>query len=99
MKFADAEKKHEDARLQAIYEVCWEILLGGAHKATKYVDDKMTVKATRKLYKGRWKPGEVIDIVLTIGKPNYEERANIKRARKMDQGPIEMTIKYPPKKK
>jgi len=86
-----------DERSKACAEMVEEIIVGGAYKATKYLSDKLTVKATRKLYKG--KPGKTFDIVLTIGKPNYEERERIKRAKKLNQGPVEMTIKYPPKAK
>ena len=88
-----------DIRIKSVACVVTEILLFNAYKATKYIDDKLTVKATRKLYKGGWKKRDTMDIVLTIGKPNYEEREKIKRAKKLNQGPIEMTIKYPPKKK
>lgn len=88
-----------DVRIRALQDIAYEILIKDAYKVTVYVDDKMTVKGTRKLYKGGWKRGEKVDIVFTIGKPNYEERDKIKRAKKLKQGPIEMTIKYPPKKK
>jgi hypothetical protein len=88
-----------DERSKACAEVVDEILLNGAYKATKFLSDKLTVKATKKRYKGKIRKGENSDIVLTIGKPNFEEREKIKRAKKAGQGPIEMTIKYPPKKK
>ncbi len=89
-----------DVRIRAIAAVVYEILIKDAYKATQYIDgNKMTVKATRKLYKGKWKKSDTVDIVLTIGKPNYEEREQIKRAKKLNKGPVEMTIKYPPKKK
>ena len=88
-----------DARSTACAEIVEEILIGGAYKATKYLSDKLTVKATRRRYKGKIRKGESADIVLTIGKPNYEEREKIKRAKKAGQGPIEMTVKYPPKAK
>lgn len=85
--------------LESVKEVVKEIIMEDAYKVTAYLHDKLTVKATRKLYKGGWKKRETMDIVLTIGKPNYEEREKIKRAKKLNQGPIEMTIKYPPKAK
>lgn len=95
-----------DVRIRAAVDVLYEILIKDAYKATVYIDKdtitsrkNITVKGTRKLYKGGWKKQDTMDIVLTIGKPNYEEREKIKRAKKMGQGPIEMTIKYPPKKK
>jgi hypothetical protein len=85
-----------DERSKACALVVEEILVGGAYKATKYLSDKLTVKATRKRYDGKFHK-KVSDIVLTIGPPNSEEREKIKRAKKAGQGPIEMTIKYPPK--
>lgn len=52
-------------------------------KATKYVAENVTVKATRKLYGGkidrRYKRTE---IMLTIGPPNYAERQFIKTLKK-----------------
>ena len=88
-----------DERSKACAEAVEEILINGAYKVTKYLSDKLTVKATRKRYKGKSRKGESADIVLTIGKPNDEEREKIKRAKKAGQGPIEMTAKYPPKAK
>ena len=87
-----------DERSKAAAEVIEEILIGGAYKATKYLSDRLTVKATRRKYKGKPQKGESADIVLTIGKPNYEEREKIKQAKMLRQGPIEMTMKYASKK-
>jgi len=84
---------------EAFSELAKEILVGGAYKATKYLSDKLTVKATRKRYKGKILKSHAIDIVFTVGKPNYEERENIKRAKKAGQTNIEMVIKYPSKPK
>ena len=88
-----------DERSMACAEMVEEILVNGAYKATKYLSDKLTVKATRKRYKGKSLKGDNIDIVLTVGKPNYEEQEKIKRAKKLNQGPVEMTAKYPPQKR
>jgi hypothetical protein len=54
------------------------ILAGGAIRATKYISEKQTIKATRKRYK-KGVVHSAIDIVITIGKPNYLERAFIKK--------------------
>ena len=91
------EKYFGDERIEAIREVTKEILINGAYKATKYLSDKLTVKATRKLFRGKVSKGKAVDIVLTIGPPNYEERGTIKRAKKTGKAPVETTIKYPPK--
>jgi hypothetical protein len=54
------------------------ILGHGAIRATKYISEKHTIKATRKRYK-KGVIHNAIDIVITIGKPNYLERAFIKK--------------------
>ena len=81
---ADAgfKKYFGDERVEAIRELTKEIIVNGAYKATKYLSDKLTVKATRKRYKGKFLK-KTIDITLTIGPPNYEEREKIKRAKKL----------------
>lgn len=79
----------------------------GAHIATKYLDDKTIVRATRRLYgyrkhsKTPWLKGENIEISLTIGRPNYVERRFIKSAKKAGEPfPIrKIQLKFPPSKK
>ncbi len=88
-----------DEILKGIGEATNQIIGGGAYRAAVYLNDKTIIKATRKLYKGGWKKRDSFDIVLTIGKPNYEERERIKQAKKAGTGPIGMTIKFPPKRK
>ncbi len=59
------------------------IIYGGAIKATKYISEKLTVKATRKLYGKKRRPSQKsLEVILTAGKPNYEERAFIKKLKK-----------------
>ena len=59
----------------------------GAHRATKYVSDKIVVRATRRRYKHR-KSGKYsftkgqFDITLICTRPNYNERKFIKLAKK-----------------
>jgi len=62
---------------------CIKALLGddGTHKATKYINEKMVVKATRRRFKNRIAKG-LMQIHVTIGKPNFLEREFIKKARK-----------------
>jgi len=62
---------------------CIKALLGddGTHKATKYLSDKLVVKATRTRFKSRVAKG-LTQIHVTIGKPNFLEREFIKKARK-----------------
>lgn len=97
---AGVEKYFQDERVEAIRQVAKEILVCGAYKATKYLSDKLTVKATRKRFKGKFHK-KVVDITLTIGPPNYEEREKIKQAKKAAKGQagwaVPMAVKYPPK--
>lgn len=62
------------------------LMASGAHTATLYVTDKLTVRATRKMFgpKGRrrFNGTRATDVVLTIGAPNYKARAFIKLAKR-----------------
>jgi hypothetical protein len=71
-----------DYRSKVFSELAECILVGGAYKATKYLSDKLTIKATRKRYKGRIYKSENVDMVFTVGRPNYEEREFIKACKK-----------------
>jgi hypothetical protein len=72
-----------DERSEVFSKLAECILVGGAYKATKYLSPILTIKATRKRYKGKILKNHAIDIVFTVGKPNYEEREVIKRQKKM----------------
>ena len=52
------------------------ILEGGAKRATKYFSEKLIVRATRR--SGLDKRHSTVEILFTIGKPNYRERQFIK---------------------
>jgi hypothetical protein len=59
------------------------IIDGGAIKATKYISTSETAKATRRTYKYKGKSKQTpIEILFTIGNPNYKEREFIKKAKK-----------------
>ncbi len=59
------------------------ILFDGAKRATKYLSEKETIKATRRLYNGKIdKRNKRVEILFTIGSPNYAEREFIKKAKK-----------------
>jgi len=53
----------------------------GAYKATKYISEKLTIKATRKRYKKKLVE-QLVEIMFTMGCPNYEERQFIKKMKK-----------------
>jgi len=92
---ADGEHRPLDIRSYASAEVIECLLKGGAYKATKYLNEKLTVKATRKRYKGKIvNRMKTIDIILTIGAPNYEERQAIKKAKKVEET-LDLQVKVP----
>jgi len=71
---------------QGISDIVIPILEAEAKKVIKFFDEKIRIKATRKLYNGKIdKRGKTIDIVLTIGPPNYAERRMIRNALKTDK--------------
>lgn len=77
------------------------LLLNGAKTATKYVSEKLTIRASRKLYGGKLPPkGSNEEIVLTIGRPNFEAREFIKKCKKAgEKFPVKkIQLTYPPKK-
>jgi hypothetical protein len=81
---------------KSISDLAEIILEGGAVKATKYFSDKLIVRATRRTYGGKIVKGNT-EIVLTIGKPNYEEREFIKKCKRTgDPFPVKkIQIKWP----
>jgi len=70
-----------DYRSKVFADLAECILVGGAYKATKYLDEKLTIKATKKRYKKGVVHG-AFDLVFTVGKPNYIERDFIKKCKK-----------------
>lgn len=76
------------------------LLENEAHKATLFISDKLTLVATRKLFNG--KPNKrQIEIGLTYGPPNYENRKFIKLA-KLAKEPFpirKIQFKFPAKRK
>jgi hypothetical protein len=64
--------------LSAITFVIESLLRTDSWKSTKFLDKKLVVRATRKLFDRKILNGD-IEIVLKIGKPNFEERKIIKK--------------------
>ena len=84
-----------DERCKVFSRLAECILIGGAYKATQYCGDKLTIKATRKLLKGKIdKREKIVVIVFTCGKPNYQERKAIKRAKKAGET-LDLQVKMP----
>ena len=65
----------------AVCHVVVALLSSDAVRATKYVSEKLTVKAKRKEFKGRANP-RLTELHVTFGAPNYEEREFIKACKK-----------------
>lgn len=62
-------------------ELAAAIIDGGAIRATKYNSPVETAKATRRKYKASSRSAP-IEILFTIGRPNYKEREFIKKCKK-----------------
>lgn len=70
--------------LNAITSVVEILMRSDARRATKFLTDKQIVRATRKVVKGKFidKVGNNLEIILTLGKPNFAEREFIKACKK-----------------
>lgn len=88
----------------AVGSVVNSLLANSAYSATKYLSEKLIVRATRKLFKSEGRQirkSSTVEIVLTIGQPNYLERDFIKDCRKAKEPfPVKnVVLKFPPKPK
>lgn len=63
--------------MQAVAKVVAALVDSGARTATKYISPTERVRATRRHRPRRG--ARNVDIVLTIGRPNYADRAFIKK--------------------
>ncbi len=70
-------------------------------QAVKYYSPTEVLCVTRKLFRGKIDRRDNIDLVVKIGKPNFEQRAFIKKCKKAGEPfPIKkIQIKYVPIKK
>lgn len=84
------------------------LMQSGARKATLYVSPTQTVKGSRPAFKSDKKRGRFadarkthIEILLTFGQPNYEEREFIRRCKKAGEPfPIKkLQLKFLPSRK
>jgi len=84
--------------MSAIKDAVEVLLRTGAWKATKYISEKSMVRAVRTLTNKKILKYGNIGIVLTLGKPNYEEREFIKACKKAGEPlPVKkVQLKYPP---
>jgi hypothetical protein len=66
--------------MRAVSQVVETLIRTGARKATKYLAKDTVVRAARRRYRGRGLDSRYV--ILTLGRPNYEERAFIRTCRK-----------------
>jgi len=86
---------------QAVGKVLEALTTNNAYKAACYLSDKLVVRMSRKLYRGKFKSKIANEeIILIIGKPNYEQREFIKQCKKAGEPfPVKkIQLKFPPKR-
>lgn len=83
----------------AVSGVIENLLQANAWKATKFISDRIIVRATRQLFHKKLSNIGNLEIVLTFGKPNYEEREYIRQCKKAGvKFPLKKVwLKFPPK--
>lgn len=62
-----------------VAQVIDTLLRTGAHRATKYIDKNLTVKATKKNFSGKRPSKGLLELAVTIGRPNFAERRYIEK--------------------
>ena len=85
-----------------INDVVETLLSTEAHHATKYISDKLVVRATRRfyrVYRARGFERHKTELIITIGKPNFAGREFIKRCKNVGVPfPVKkIQLKFPPK--
>ena len=81
-----------------LHDLVHALLVLEARKATKYLSPTVVVKATRRLFKGRIDRREKrVEILLTIGAPNYAERRAITQFKKAGESfPVrKVQVRFP----
>lgn len=75
------------------------LLRNKAWKATKFISDYLMVRATRQLFRKKLSNIGNLEIILTVGKPNYEEREYVALCKKAGEKLLlkRVWLKYPPK--
>ena len=69
-----------DAKMGA--QVVEALVVNKAASATKFISQTLTVRASRRLVDGKVRNDRKMEIVLTIGRPNFEAREFIKQCRR-----------------
>lgn len=86
--------------LGAVSKVVDSLVSCGARSAEKYISPNLVVRASRRLFRGKIIKGN-IEIVLTIGRPNYAQRYFITDCKVAGEPlPVKKVIlRFPPKSK
>lgn len=84
-----------------ILSVIENLLRTDAWRTTKFVSDKVIVRATRKTFNGKLSKQGNLELIVSIGKPNYKEREYIKLLKKAKEPfPVKkMLTQFPPQKR
>ncbi len=91
--------KNNTINLPAVSTAIENLLRANAWKATKFISDRVIVRATRQMYHKKLSNVGNLEIILTFGKPNYEEREYVRQCKKVgEQFPLKwLLLKFPPK--
>lgn len=90
---------------KVVGQVVSALLASNARSATKFLNEKLVVRVSRPVYKGKLdgagKRARRVGLVLTIGEPNYEARDFIKKCKRAGEPfPVKkIQVKFPPKAK
>lgn len=88
-----------DRQASYVQKVVWSLLANEAYVATKYIAANQIVRATRKLARRKIDKRGNVEVVLTIGRPNFLEQEFIKQCKKANEPfPIKgVVLRFPPK--
>lgn len=88
--------------MKSAQKVIDAVVANGAYRATLYVSDRLVMRATRRLHRGRIpRKTENIEVTVTSGRPNYRERKFIKLCKKAGESfPVRrVQLQFPPKRR
>lgn len=85
--------------LKTVPKLVQQLMSENARSVTKLVSDKLTVRISRTTFKGKFNRNK-LELVITVGKPNWEAREFIKKLKKSGKGVFNVTyFKYPKRSK
>ena len=84
----------------AVAKIVEGVVNYNAWKAAIYLSDTLVVRVSQKIYRGRLPAkNQSVELILVIGRPNYEQREFIKQCKKAGEPfPVKrIQFKLPPK--